>query len=804
MCLAGRYLADNGTLASLHDSSEKCSSCPPGTYLSDNGKNGDKHDDQDDCIICASGKYTALEASSYCFNCSVGRFLRDKGQNRSLHDETTDCRICPKGFYSDLVGMSKCKACSAGKYLEYDERYEYEQFHTSEHYCSTCEMGTYSPYKNASTCIRCPSGTYLDDDGANHTNHDENDDCISCPAMTYNPSSGSGYAWLCSSCTSGKVSIEGSQYCEECEPGKYANTSSGTCDNCTFGRYTDVSGSVFCTICLAGYHVENEHRSCVQCHAGTSSEIGTEVCESCPGGKYSLTGSSECIDCDKGKFAPDGGAASCDKCSAEMGQGYTSATGETTCSLSTEDYYMDFYNIPRTCPHGFKCAEGSNTLNIVLNKGYYRFSQTSVTAYKCKFWANCQGGLFNTTPCVAGSSGHMCYFCKNGFYMTQMDNSDGCSECTPSSGLWYFPFAILILLLSCVLICFKRYINNLREKNKKRLEHMSQRATVAFMTCQCIVILHSNHYEVGGQQVGKPYSDFLHAIQFITFDVVDIVPISCIFESNISHYELLLFETLLPILFLILGKVLVLLFSKFSREKFTANFMNAIIIVLPVISKRICNTLRCVSYDGGEDDDLLLLVSDLNTDCRGNKYVVMKIYSLCMMILFPIGVPLSLGIMLWKCKHLLYPSEVKNGELSESEFILSREKNSKLEKKPITIFASMYRPKYYWFESWSLIRRIALTNGAVLCGTLGQTTLFTFSIATFSLIFEREARPYASPFMRWFTHLMSWEILLFIFYMLILDAQMSSGIETTIISSIMLILNVFVIGVVGWDNRYIF
>lgn len=801
VCPAGRYLTDNGTNPSFHDSITRCLACPAGTYLRDNGKNYLLHDEYEDCNVCPAGKYIAKEGSQHCDNCSVGRYIADAANNKTRHDQHDDCIVCPSGFYASKLGTSQCERCGIGKYLEYDNREDYVQFHTSEAFCLVCKIGKFSTNQNASSCLDCPTGTYLEDDSSNASKHDSANDCIKCPTMTYNPYTASGNHLLCMSCSSGKVSTEGSETCHECHPGKFANTSSATCENCTFGRYAEISGSTACVSCLAGYHVQNQHRSCVQCDAGTTSNIESETCEYCREGKYSSTGSSICHDCESGKFAPSRGAAICDKCTTEMGSGYTSGTGASECDIASPNYYMDSNMISRICPHGFQCPQGSTISTLIVDKGHYRFSVSSVHSYRCKHIPNCLGGHHNTTPCSTGSSGFLCDSCDSGFYMKQQDSQQGCVVCSNINLKWVIIVIILVGLPISLAFYFRKRIFIFLLINQKRIDQICQRATVVFITCQSISILQTNHTELGGQAIDKPYDDFLQVLKFFTFDLLEAIPLDCVFETRLTHFEFLVFETLLPTTLLFLGKLYLWISRNTSQEDFMANFMTMMTIILPVISKRICNTFRCVTYDGGESNEIVLLGLDTNIDCTTTTYKWMKLYSIFMLFIFPLGTPLVLVLMLWRYKFILYPPEIRNKTLSEREFIVTRSSDKKINDAPITKFAMMYRPRFYWFDGWSLLRRLALTNAPVVCHTIGQTTTFTFVIACSTLIFERECQPYISDFLCRFTYLMLWEILLFIFYMLLLDSKMTSGVGSTIISSILLVMNAFIIVVVFWDNR---
>ena len=67
-------------------------------------------------------------------------------------------------------------------------------------------------------------------------------------------------------------------------------------------------------------------------------------------------------------------------------------------------------------------------------------------------------------------------------------------------------------------------------------------------------------------------------------------------------------------------------------------FVCALLLVLPTISRHICQTFRCHEYD-----DKSLLEVDLEVDCRGGYYQLVRMYAMLMVAIYPLGV----SAMLW-------------------------------------------------------------------------------------------------------------------------------------------------------------
>jgi hypothetical protein len=60
---------------------------------------------------------------------------------------------------------------------------------------------------------------------------------------------------------------------------------------------------------------------------------------------------------------------------------------------------------------------------------------------------------------------------------------------------------------------------------------------------------------------------------------------------------------------------------------------------------------RCDDFDNGWS----LLSVDYRIDCKSSRYNSMRAVSYVMLVIFPIGVPVALGWILWRNRRALYP-----------------------------------------------------------------------------------------------------------------------------------------------------
>ena len=88
-----------------------------------------------------------------------------------------------------------------------------------------------------------------------------------------------------------------------------------------------------------------------------------------------------------------------------------------------------------------------------------------------------------------------------------------------------------------------------------------------------------------------------------------------------------------------------------------------------------------------------------------------------------------------------------------------------------------------------MTRRLALTTVVLFFPSLHSTILFTLSVGLVALLIEQKASPYSDPFLNAFCETCSWQILLFILYMLLLDSKLMPKRQEVAISATLMTTN---------------
>lgn len=88
---------------------------------------------------------------------------------------------------------------------------------------------------------------------------------------------------------------------------------------------------------------------------------------------------------------------------------------------------------------------------------------------------------------------------------------------------------------------------------------------------------------------------------------------------------------------------------------------------------------------------------------------------------------------------------------TEQEAIKARKQNVNITSSPLTAFAMPYRPCRWWWEPYTLVRRLVLTSASLVFDTLASVTVFVLTASIVFLIIEREAEAFINGYVSAFT-----------------------------------------------------
>ncbi|KAJ8604097.1 hypothetical protein CTAYLR_001751 [Chrysophaeum taylorii] len=443
-CPAGRFSEDDGVDRRAHDEladcgicwfgtySEEgaatCTSCPPGTFLNDAGTVADAHDASDDCTVCAAGEYSTAPGAAFCAVCPAGRALADAGTSATAHDETEDCEICAAGEYASSAGLASCALCPAGTY---NDGASTEAAHDSADDCVVCSAGTYAGSAGSTTCDDCPEGRYLDDDGVSAAAHASLSSCMVCAQGTFTHIAGTAN---CISCPAGSALSDDAT-------NETAHDSADDCSTCEAGEYAAAVGSGACSLCPAGRFLSDvgtstslhdELADCNICSAGTyAATVGSSICADCPAGTYLSDAATSatwhdspswCLACPSGSYSA-AGSANCASCGAGT---FASGTSNTACLICAAGSYADASGAATciSCPSGRSLSD--DAVNVSRHDDFSDCKDCAVDTF-----CAAPGGCASCDACPAdefAEAGSLaCYSCG--------EAGSGCAACAAGTYL---------------------------------------------------------------------------------------------------------------------------------------------------------------------------------------------------------------------------------------------------------------------------------------------------------------------------------------------------------------------------------
>jgi len=133
----------------------------------------------------------------------------------------------------------------------------------------------------------------------------------------------------------------------------------------------------------------------------------------------------------------------------------------------------------------------------------------------------------------------------------------------------------------------------------------------------------------------------------------------------------------------------------------------------------------------------------------------MRVYAAVMILVYPLGCPLLLFIVLFRHRGRLNP---QGGDWTEAEIMQERLEDPVLAEEPANGFAYIYRPRFWWFEIYNMSRRLILTSVVLAFRDLNQTVVFVLFVGIITLVIEQECKAYADAFLSAFTAVCCWQV----------------------------------------------
>ncbi|GMH50067.1 hypothetical protein TrRE_jg13386, partial [Triparma retinervis] len=233
--------------------------------------------------------------------------------------------------------------------------------------------------------------------------------------------------------------------------------------------------------------------------------------------------------------------------------------------------------------------------------------------------------------------------------------------------------------------------------------------------------------------------------------------------TTTSFYDTLLVYTGFPIfVILVLGLSYVCVSNQTLKNALFEAVLATTFLILPSVSVKIFSTFACHDFDDGTS----YLKVDYSLSCRAAEYSFYRLYAAGMVLVYPLGIPFSYWLLLFRRRKQLDGGQtVKEEGMAEDqalkEALKEREENEALDPnlKALGFLYEQYEPKYYWFEVFETLRKLALTGFLVFMvpGTAAQI-LLSLIINLASMRVYSGKKPFIEDFYDGFSEVAQWQL----------------------------------------------
>lgn len=232
------------------------------------------------------------------------------------------------------------------------------------------------------------------------------------------------------------------------------------------------------------------------------------------------------------------------------------------------------------------------------------------------------------------------------------------------------------------------------------------------------------------------YQRFLDGVNILNFDVLWIPSAGCLVE--VGFHGRLLVSTIGPLVALALLAITYTVAKRRSfgseaalqkiRQKHVSMVLLITFLVYSSVSATVFQSFACEDLDDRKN----YLRADYRIECDSSKHRAFQVFAGIMILVYPVGVPLFYGYLLYNNRRLLKSEDEGEREMSP-------------QVQPISDLWAPYKPRRFYYEVIECLRRMSLTGVVVFIypNTAAQVAVTLVIAFSFVVVSERLA-PYAS------------------------------------------------------------
>lgn len=430
----------------------------------------------------------------------------------------------------------------------------------------------------------------------------------------------------------------------------------------------------------------------------------------------------------------------------------------------------------------------------------------------------CRGGDDPETQCRKGHKGPYCSVCEDGYYK----HGGVCLSCSTSGARLVMTLLPTVCFLFCLLLYYlwiirDKFIHYFWDQagvlaKKAETYHLTGLRTKFKILLAFVQIISQIPFalDVDFPQI---YLQFLDILWVFNLDLVEFLNLECIYKRN--FYDKLVEATLGP--FILMGTIIIVLltrlavayrlnslnpsytYAQFRKETIFCSLLLSFIVFSPV-SIKVFQTFACEPFEDGSSR----LIIDYTINCSGDEYNFYVIYSIFMILVYPIGVPALYFTLLYLNHDQVNPPTrlvVRDSERDlVSNVIIQQEKiklrNTYREIFIISFLYIAYEPRRWYFEILDCFRRLMMTAVPVLIMRGAITQIIIVLLVSLACIAAyMELKPYTTHSDNTVAVFSQWAITLTLIVSILLRIDEGNGLDRQALGIIAILINsaVFII-----------
>lgn len=373
--------------------------------------------------------------------------------------------------------------------------------------------------------------------------------------------------------------------------------------------------------------------------------------------------------------------------------------------------------------------------------------------------------------CSTGYHGPYCSVCDSGY---APGFGKICHKCTAS---WRAGVLTIILVVLALLICVlwivlsspleqtdaaDSVLGTFEAEESVRSRVVSIVRAIPLKSFRIPIIAYQmicQYASITGIRFPSIYDNFLSHLNVFNIEIGWLLSASCL--VNVNYYDRLIAVTVSPILFTALlrasfwysrykvnrkraaakqsgafcGDLSAILAEKMQKttQKHTSVFLCFTFLIYSTVSTTV---FECYACDKFRDVGVSYLRADYSISCDTHTHALYTVYAGLMIAIYPIGIPLLYGILLWKQHRFVAKSRSEREDRVSFRIQATVERGSFLQTTRFLWEA--YKDKWFWWEIVECFRRLSLTGFMVfiLPNTSGQSAVACFISVASAILYS--------------------------------------------------------------------